>query len=96
MGKLRKKLPKVPKGLKGDALTFTNDVAYDLIAINKAARVEDKARGLEVRSLTVTEYPKVDPYDYPNGSQPKLFVQHRVSCNFCRDRVLRKLARVVK
>ncbi|CAN0344216.1 unnamed protein product [Ascophyllum nodosum] len=48
MGKLRKKLPKVPKGLKGDALTFTNDVAYDLIAINKAARVEDKARGLEV------------------------------------------------
>lgn len=48
MGKLRKKLPKEPKGLKDDALKLTNDVTYDLIAINKAARVEDKSRGLEV------------------------------------------------
>lgn len=45
MGNVRKKMP---KELKGDAMTYRNNITFDLIAINKAARVEDKSKALEV------------------------------------------------
>lgn len=46
MGNVRKKMP---KELKGDAMTYRNNITFDLIAVNKAARVEDKSKALEVR-----------------------------------------------
>ncbi|CAN0517855.1 unnamed protein product, partial [Laminaria digitata] len=45
MGDVRKKLP---KELKEDAMAFRNSITFDLIAVNKAARVENKERALEV------------------------------------------------
>ncbi|CAN0384155.1 unnamed protein product, partial [Ectocarpus fasciculatus] len=45
MGNVRKKMP---KDVKGDAMTYRNNITFDLIAINKAARVEDKPRAFEV------------------------------------------------
>lgn len=45
MGNVRKKMP---KELKGDAMNYRNNITFDLIAINKAARVEDKPKALEV------------------------------------------------
>lgn len=47
MGSVRKKLP---EALKDEAMTFSNDVTFDLIAVNKAARVGDKERAMEVRA----------------------------------------------
>lgn len=47
MGNARKKMP---KELKGDAMTYRNNITFDLIAVNKAARAEDKSKALEVRS----------------------------------------------
>lgn len=49
MGKVRKKLPKEPKELKEEALSLSNSITFDLIAVNKAARTENKDRVLEVR-----------------------------------------------
>ena len=46
MGNVRKKMP---KELKGDAMLYRNNITFDLIAVNKAARVEDKSKALEVR-----------------------------------------------
>eukprot|EP00903_Cladosiphon_okamuranus_P014167 g13166.t1 len=48
MGNVRKKMP---KELKGDAMTYRNNVTFDLIAVNKAARVEDKSKALEVLDI---------------------------------------------
>eukprot|EP00752_Nemacystus_decipiens_P005848 g5282.t1 len=48
MGNVRKKMP---KELKGDAMTYRNNITFDLIAVNKAARVEDKPRALEVLDI---------------------------------------------
>lgn len=45
MGNVRKKMP---KELKGDAMTYRNNITFDLIAVNKAARAEDKSKALEV------------------------------------------------
>ncbi|CAN0395967.1 unnamed protein product, partial [Hapterophycus canaliculatus] len=45
MGGVRKKMP---KDVKADAMTYRNNITFDLIAINKAARVGDKSRALEV------------------------------------------------
>ena len=45
MGDVRKKLP---KELKEDAMAVRNSITFDLIAVNKAARVENKERALEV------------------------------------------------
>lgn len=49
MGKVRKKFPKELKELKAKALELSNDITYDLIAVNKAARSESKDRAYEVR-----------------------------------------------
>lgn len=45
MGKVRKKLP---KDLKDEGQALCNAVTFDLIAVNKAARVADKDRALQV------------------------------------------------
>lgn len=47
MGNVRKKMP---KDLKGDAMLYRNNITFDLIAVNKAARVEDKSKAFEVRA----------------------------------------------
>ncbi|CBN75243.1 expressed unknown protein [Ectocarpus siliculosus] len=48
MGDVRKKMP---KEIKGDAMTYRNNITFDLIAINKAARVEDRPRTFEVLDI---------------------------------------------
>ena len=53
MGDVRKKLP---KELKDDAMTFRNSITFDLIAVNKAARVENKERALEVTGPPTKKY----------------------------------------
>ncbi|CAB1111602.1 unnamed protein product [Ectocarpus sp. CCAP 1310/34] len=48
MGDVRKKMP---KDIKADAMTYRNNITFDLIAINKAARVEDRPRAFEVLDI---------------------------------------------
>lgn len=55
MGKVRKKFPAEEKKLMDDGLSIRNAISFDFIAVNKAARVEDKARALEVGTVNYSK-----------------------------------------